>query len=100
MSLHGSALAAAGFRTWLLHPTGPEVTSGCVGWTKHPWANPLAYWVRSLLPETLAHQVKGVNWRWGLLIGDGNCFPLPMCIITGEKVSQNHRRESKPHAPV
>ena len=32
----------------------------------------------SLLPGALAHQVSGVNWRWGLLIGDGNCFPLPL----------------------
>ena len=78
MSLHGSVLAAARFRTWLLHPQGPEVNSGCVGWTKHPFANPLAYWVRSLLPEALAEQVSGVNWRWGLLIGDGNSFPLPL----------------------
>src|SRR5262245_62175938 len=78
MSLQGSVLAAPRFRTWLLHPIGPEVNSGCVGWTKHPFANPLAYWVRSLLPEALAQQVTGVNWRWGLLIGDGNCFPLPL----------------------
>ena len=48
------------------------------GLDKHPFANPLAYWVRSLLPEALAQQVSGINWRWGLLIGDGNCFPLPM----------------------
>src|SRR5215510_5692436 len=78
MSLHGSVLAAARFRMWLQHPTGPEVHSGCVGWTQQPLANPLAYWVLSCLPEALAQQVKGVNWRWGLLIGDGNCFPLPL----------------------
>ena len=30
------------------------------------------------MPEALAQQVGGVNWRWGLLIGDGNFFPLPM----------------------
>ena len=38
----------------------------CVGWTKHASANPLAYWVRSLVPEALAQQVSGVNWRWGI----------------------------------
>ena len=54
MSLQGSILASARFRTWLLQPSGPEVNSGCVGWTKHVFANPLAYWVRSLLPEALA----------------------------------------------
>ena len=78
MSLHGSVLAAARFRMWLRHPTGPEVHSGCVGWTQQPLANPLVYWVRSCLPEALAQQVRGVNWRWGLLIGDGDCFPLPL----------------------
>jgi hypothetical protein len=78
MSLQESVLKSARFRTWLLHPSGKDVNSVCVGWTKHAFANPLAYWVRSLLPEALAEQVSGVNWRWGLLIGDGNCFPLPM----------------------
>lgn len=78
MSLQGSVLASARFRTWLLQPSGPEVTHAYVGWTKHASANPLVYWVRSLLPEALAHQVCGVNWRWGLLIGDGNCFPVPL----------------------
>ena len=75
MRLHGSVLAAARFRTWLLHPTGPEVNSRCVGWTKHPWANPLAYWVRSLLPQALAHQVSSVTWRW-VICRHGNCFPM------------------------
>ena len=78
MSLQESVLASARFRTWLLQPSGPEVNHACVGWTKHASANPLVYWVRSLLPEALAHQLRGVNWRWGLLIGDGNCFPLPL----------------------
>src|ERR1700730_10351746 len=78
MNLQGSVLESARFRTWLLHPSGKDVDSVCVGWTKHAFANPLAYWVRGLLPEALAHQVSGVNWRWGLLIGDGNSFPLPL----------------------
>ena len=78
MSVQGSVLEAARFRTWLLHPSGKDVNSACVGWTKHAFANPLVYWVRSLLPEALAQQVSGINWRWGLLIGDGNCFPVPL----------------------
>ena len=36
MSLHGSMLASARFRMWLRHPSGPEVNSGCVGWTNIP----------------------------------------------------------------
>ena len=74
MSLYGSILTSARFRMWLQQPSGPEVTPACVGWTKHAAANPLVYWVRSLVPEALAHQVRGVNWRWGLLIGDGSCL--------------------------
>jgi len=78
MSLHGSVLESARFRTWLLQPSGNDVNYACVGWTKHASANPLVYWVKSLLPEALAQQVNGVNWRWGLLIGDGNFFALPI----------------------
>jgi hypothetical protein len=65
MSLHGSVLAAARFRMWLRHPTGPEVHSGCVGWTQQPLANPLAYWVRSCLPEALAQTGQGVKLAQG-----------------------------------
>src|SRR5438874_12579208 len=78
MSLQGSVLESTRFRTWLLHPSGKDVNSVCVGWTKPAFANPLAYWVRSLLPEALAEQVNGVNCRSALLIGDGNCSPVPM----------------------
>jgi hypothetical protein len=66
------------FRAWLLQPSGQDVNGMCVGWTKHASTNPLVYWVRGLVPEALAQQISGVNWRWGLLIGDGNFFPLPM----------------------
>ena len=78
MSLQGSVLESARFRTWLQQLSGIDVNRTCVGWTQHASTNPLAYWVRSLLPEALAQQVNGVDWRWGLLIGDGNCFPLPL----------------------
>jgi hypothetical protein len=67
MRLHSSVLAAAHFRTWLRHPSGPEVNRTCVGWTKPPVAHPLVHCVRSGLPEVLAHLVRGVNGRWGLL---------------------------------
>jgi hypothetical protein len=78
MNPHGSGLSAARPQTWLPHPRGTEVDSGGVDWTQHSFAKPLAAWVRRLFPETLAHQVNGVNWRWGLLIDDRNCFPLSL----------------------
>ena len=84
MSLQGSVLESARFRTWLLHPSGKDVNSMCVGWTKHAFANPLAYWVRSLLPEALAQQVNGVNWRWGLLIGEYTCMRSGSNRVAGE----------------
>jgi len=73
-----SVLAAAHFRTWLLQPSGPKVNHGCVWWTHPPVAHPLVHGVRRCVPEVLAHQVRGVHWRWGLLICDGNGFPLPL----------------------
>jgi hypothetical protein len=73
MSLQGSVLESARFRTWLLHPSGKDVNSMCVGWTKHAFANPLAYWVRSLLPEALAPTgqwrqlaLGSPDWGWEL----------------------------------
>jgi hypothetical protein len=41
-------------------------------------AHLLAHGGRRCVPEALASQVRGVHGRWGLLIGDGNDFPLPL----------------------
>lgn len=75
MRLHGSVLAAAHLRTWLCGiVTVQRFTVKVWAGRTLPWPICVRMGGGSAYPEALAHQVRGVHGRWGLLIGDDNGF--------------------------